>query len=260
MKLKYETIIYEEQDGIGILTLNRPRVLNALSPQLASEAEEVLDEAASKAGIKVVIIAGSERAFSCGADVGGGVPKLVTPRRHEANVITFVEFVSQFEKPTIAAISGYCLGGGCELALACDLRVASLTAKFGLPEIKIGLLAGAGGTQRLPRLIGLTKAKELLYSGDSVDAQEAYRIGLVNKVVPLESLMEEAKKMARVLMERPPLALKLIKKCVDIGMQIDLSSGLQYERKCAELLFGSEDAKEGVSAFLEKRKPTFTGK
>ena len=155
---------------------------------------------------------------------------------------------------------GLALGGGCELVMGCDLRIASTTAKFGQPEIKAGIIPGGGGTQRLPRLIGITRAKKLLFTGDIIDAEEAYQTGLVNSVVSVESMIQEAKKLSWLLAERPPLALKALKQCVNVGMQMDLNSAFAYEARCLEMLLGTEDAKEGIRAFKEKRQPKFTGR
>jgi enoyl-CoA hydratase len=164
------------------------------------------------------------------------------------------------DKPVIAAVSGLALGGGCELALACDLRIAAENATFGQPEIKIGVIPGAGGTQRLPRLVGLGRAKELLFTGDTIDAQEAYRIGLVNKVVPVEALMSETRKLALKVTKQPPLALKTTKAVVNEGINMNIQSALALEARGFEILFSTEDQKEGMKAFLEKRKPIFKGK
>lgn len=256
--MAYQTIIYEETAGIGILTLNRPRELNALSPELCHEASEVLSQAATDEEVKVVIITGGEKVFSAGADIKAlqreGVLKAAI---QEAD---FVNSLEGYEKPLIAAISGYALGGGCELALVCDYRLASITARLGVPEVKIGLFPSSGGVQRLARLIGVAKAKEMALWGDPIDAQEAYRLNLVNKVVPVESLIAEAKKLAQLLTEKPFLALKVIKRSIDTGMQMDIYSALKYDRRGLHVLAGSEDAQEGVRAFIEKRKPIFTGK
>jgi len=234
--MAYETIIYEKEEGVGILTLNRPQQRNAISPQLSAEVEDVFDQAAADEEVKVLIVTGGTETFSAGMDIkvgpgGGG--------RREPSIFSIVDGLDAFEKPTIAVISGFALGGGSELAMACDLRIASNTALFGFPEVNMGAMPGAGGTQRLPRLVGLAKAKEMLWSGERIDAQEAHRIGLVNKVVPVESLMEEAKKMAQVLVGKSPLSLKMIKKCVNDGMQMDLASGLQYAKNASSVLRAS---------------------
>jgi enoyl-CoA hydratase len=168
--------------------------------------------------------------------------------------------IEDFEKPVIAAVSGVAVGGGCELSLVCDLRIASETARFGVPEVKIGVIPAAGGTQRLPRIIGITRAKELLYTGDFIDAQEAYRLNLVNKVVPVDKLMDAAKELARKLMNNPPLSIKFAKRAVNAGMQLDLASALEYEAFCAAIVVASEDRMEGFKAFVEKRKPVYKGR
>lgn len=168
--------------------------------------------------------------------------------------------IEDFEKPVIAAVSGIALGGGCELALACDFRIASESAKFGLPEINLGGLPAGGGTQRLPRLIGVAKAKEMIMTGDSIDGREAYRIGLVNRVVPVDSLLEEAKKIAGRISEKAPLAMKMAKIAINKGIQMDLNSGLDYEAQCVTVLYKTEDRREAINAFKEKRKPLFKGR
>jgi enoyl-CoA hydratase len=256
--MAYQTIIYEKTEGMGILTLNRPQQLNALSPELCAEAREVLEQAARDEEVRVVIITGGEKVFSAGADIKAlqreGILSVALQE------LDFINGLEGYEKPLIAAVSGYALGGGCELALACDLRIASTTAQFGLPEVKIGLFPSSGGVQRLARLIGIAKAKEMAFSGEPIDAQEAYRLNLVNKVVAVESLMAETQKLARSLIERPPLALRVIKRSIDTGIQMDITSALEYDRRGLYVLAASEDAREGVTAFIEKRKPVFRGR
>lgn len=255
----FNTMTYEKEDHIAIITLNRPRSMNAINSEFVDELGRILNEITTDDEIGAVIITGSEKVFAAGADikevVGIGTPaqahKFVTKVQSVFNKIESVE------KPVIAAVSGLALGGGCELSLACDIRIAAENAMFGQPEIKIGVIPGAGGTQRLPRLIGLSRAKELLYTGDPVDAQEAYRIGLVNKIVPVESLMDEAKKMACKFIKQPGFALKITKMVVNEGINMDIQSALAHEARCFELLFSTEDQKEGMKAFVEKRKPVF---
>ncbi len=234
--MAYETIIYEKEEGVGILTLNRPEKRNAISPQLAAEVDDVLDKATTDEEVKVLIVTGGTETFSAGMDIKVGPG---SGGRRESTIFSIVDGLAAFEKPVIAAISGFTLGGGAELAMVCDLLIASNTALFGFPEVNMGAMPGAGGTQRLPRLVGLAKAKELLWSGERIDAQEAHRIGLVNKVVPVESLMEETKKLAQALAGKAPLALKMIKKCVNDGMQMDLASGLQYAKNAGNILTSS---------------------
>lgn len=212
--------------------------------------------------IGAVILRGNEAAFAEGADLNE-LAKISSPadaREQDARDSTVFQKFASRRQPTIAAVSGFALGGGCELAIACDIRNAADNAKFGQPEIKLGLLPGQGGTQRLPRLRGECKAKELLFSGDIIDAEEALRIRLVNKVVPLALLLEEARAMALIFVRQPRFALETIKSLVNNGVNIDLPSALAYEGRCFVSLLGTEDQKEGVSAFLEKRRPVFTGR
>ncbi len=209
--------------------------------------------------VRVVVLHGAGRAFCAGADIKAmseGEPSAVLGRAMSA-LCTRVEGLSRV---TIAAVHGYATGGGCEMALACDLRLAASGARFGLPEVKLGLLPGSGGTQRLTRIIGAGRAKMVMYTGDFVDAETALQWGLVNQVVPEDRLLEEAGKLAQTLLERPPLAVRLIKSCIDVGSQMDLRSGLEYEGRCAQILGGSEDAWEGMRAFVEKREAKFKGR
>lgn len=260
----YHTIIYEKEEGIGIITLNRPKQLNAITFQLKQEVSQVLDKIEVDEEVKAVILTGGTKAFSAGADIKerSGL-KRTQPEYYFNQKKTHIDFygkIEHFEKPVIGAVSGVAVGGGCEISLACDLRIASDTARFGVPEVKLGVIPSGGGTQRLPRIIGITKAKELLFTGEFIDAQEAYRLGLVNKVVPVEQLMDEAKAMAQKIALNPPLAVKFAKRAVNAGMQMDLMSGLDYETHCAALLVTSEDREEGFKAFVEKRKPVFKGR
>lgn len=259
--MTYETIIYEEKDGIAIITLNRPQSLNAINTKLAQEFEEVVVKVSEDDDIRVVIITGGNKVFCVGADIKEAITKETTLlqqiniRRH----YRFYQKIEDMGKPVIAAIAGHCLGGGLEIALACDLRIVAENTSIGDAHSKIGVIGGAGATTRLPRLVGMTKAKEMIFTGDPIDAQEAYRIGLVNKVVPVESLMDEAMKMAETLQQRPPITLRLSKMCINDGMRMDLLSSLEYEQKCSVILGLSEDTKKGIKAFIEKRKPVYKG-
>jgi len=258
----YETIILEKEAPVGIIKLNRPPV-NPLSVKSYLELYDAVSELEKDENIGAIIITGNgEKAFAAGLDVKDVMGKSAVetldflwsaPRK------TF-DKLTGIEKPTIAAIFGLALGGGCEVALCCDLRIASEDAVIGLPEINLGIMPGSGATQRLPRLIGVTKAKEMLFTGDTINAQEAYRIGLVNKVVPREKLMEEAMTLAKKLAAKPRAALGLIKRCIDNGLNMDLPSGLTLEMDCFAIAFTSEDGREGINAFVEKRKPVFKGK
>lgn len=256
--MPYETLIYQKEDGTAIITLNRPERLNALSYQLMAELEQVADDISEAGEVRAVILTGAGRGFCAGADLKErSDPGVKQPIRKRYTVFHKIE---DLDKPVIAAINGVAIGGGLELTLVCDFRIASDLARLGLGEIKLGVIPAGGGTQRLPRLIGAARAKRLLFFGDHIDAQEALRIGLVDEVVPAEELMPRAKQMAKELAERPPLALKIAKSCVNLGLQMDLAAALDYEAKCASILVASEDRIEGMRAFLEKRKPVFKGK
>ncbi len=260
-KLKQELII-DQQGPIGILTLNRPEALNALSHPLMDQMEEALKNFEADAAIRVVVIAGSERAFAAGADISEMQGKTSAEMRADLHLSRW-DKVSNFLKPTIAAISGYALGGGCELALACDLRVASETAVFGQPEISIGVIPGAGGTVRLARLLGRALALEMVLTGRRISAHEALNLGMVNRVVPVELFLDEAIKLAHQIAAMPPLAVAAAKKSVLSALSPDYPSypaALQLERELFYSLFDTEDQKEGMRAFIEKRKPNFKGK
>ena len=256
-----DTIKFEKNEGIGIIFLNRPKQMNALSVDLVEELSGLLDEIAGDVEIGVVIITGNERVFCVGADIKevSSVDSPVKAHSFFAKIRSLFDKIEDLEKPVIAAVAGFALGGGCELALACDLRIAAENAKFGLPEIKLGIIPGGGGTQRLLRIMGVTKAKELIYTGESIDAKEAFARGLVNKVVTVESLMDEAKKMASKVTRHPSFALKMAKHAVNGGINMDIKSAIAYEARCLEILFSTEDMNEGINAFIEKRKPNFLG-
>jgi enoyl-CoA hydratase len=257
--MSYKTIRLEKENGLRILTLNRPDRLNAINYDLALDLENITAEIEEDGEARVVIVTGAGRGFCAGADIkemaDPNAKKLPLGRRY-----TFFNKLEDLTKPVIAAINGACNGGGLEIALCCDFRIASEAASFGFGEVKIGVIPAAGGTARLPRLIGPARAKEFLYFGNRVDAQEAYRIGLVNKVVPPENVMTEARKWAMELAERPPLSLKMLKYLVNLGMQMDLLGAIDYEAKCAAILMNSEDRTEGIRAFVEKRKSVFKGR
>ena len=262
--MSFETILYEKEGGIGIITLNRPKQLNAITFKLKEEVSGLLDEIEKDDDIKVVIITGGSKAFCAGADIKerSGI-RQAQPEYYFNQRKTHVDFygkIENFEKPVIAAVSGVAVGGGCEISLACDFRIASETARFGVPEVKLGMIPAGGGTQRLPRIIGVGRAKELLFTGDFIDAHESLRVGLVNKVFPVDQLMEETKTLALKIANNPPLSVKYAKRCVNVGIQLDLMSGLDYETQCASVLTTSEDRIEGFQAFVEKRKPVFKGR
>jgi enoyl-CoA hydratase len=258
----YETLIVEREDKVAIIKLNRPPV-NPLNTKLYHELYDVTCELEKDPNIGAIIITGNgDKAFGAGLDVKeihgkSGVEMLDftwTASRRAFDKLTGIE------KPTIAAVFGLCLGGGCEVALCCDLRIASEDAVFGLPEINLGIMPGSGATQRLPRIMGAARAKEMLFTGDQFNAQDAFRMGLANKVVAKDKLMEEAKALAKKLAAKPKVALGLIKRCVDNSFNADMSTGLTMEMNAFAIAFTSEDGREGVGAFVEKRKPNFKGK
>jgi enoyl-CoA hydratase len=260
--MAYKHLLYEEKDGIGILTLNRPDKLNAFNTQLFQEFYEVLTEIQKNPQIKAVIITGAgQKAFCAGADVDEFLemnPILASDYCLER--LKILALVENFTKPIIAAINGFALGGGCELAMSCHIRIASERAKLGQPEVKLGIMPGWGGTQRLPRLVGKGIALELLLTGKHIDAHEAYRIGLVNKVVKPEELMDAAMNLAKEITNNSPVAVQFILKAVNEGTETGLTYGLELESKLFGLCFTTQDMREGIKAFLERRKPKFTGK
>jgi len=259
--MEYETILYNKAESIGTITLNRPRSYNALSIQMLKELSHVLSEIERDVEIKVVLITSSGKHFAAGADITefGSINSPVDAYDFIKH-LDVLHRIEGLDRPVIAAISGFALGGGCELSMCCDIRIAAENATFGQPEIKIGVMPGAGGTQRLPRLIGMSKAKELLYTGDMINASEAYRLGLVSRVVPVESLMDEARALALKIACQPGVALRATKLAVNGGIDMDIKSAIAYEARCFEMLFSTEDKKEGTKAFLEKRKPVFIDK
>ena len=259
---QYANLLFENNAGIGIVTLNRPKALNALSYEMLKELNSLLDRIAQDETVKVVIITGSgEKAFAAGADITEMQPLSAIEGRKWAKFGQEIfSKLDHLPQPVIAAINGFALGGGCELAMACDMRIASKKAKFGQPEVGLGIIPGFGGTQRLPRLVGKGHAKELLLTGDMIDAQEAYRIGLVNKVTTAEELMITAKVIAEKIMSRAEIAVRLCKSAVNKGMDMDLTSGTAYEAESFGLCFSTGDQKEGMNAFLAKHKAAFTGK
>ncbi len=258
----YKTLIYEKKENIGLLTINRPEKLNAISNELISELKNLLDEIENDEGLRVLIITGAgDKAFVAGADIKELVDRDARlGRRISQERQKIFSRIENLSVPVIAAVNGYALGGGLELALACSIRVCSEKAQFGAPEVKLGIIPGDGGTQRLPRLVGLGRAMELILTGDFIDAQEAYRIGLVNKVLPQEELMEKAMELAKKIASRPPLAVRFAKEAVNRSQEGDAASGFALESYLHALSCTTEDKKEGVSAFLEKRKGKFKGK
>jgi enoyl-CoA hydratase len=261
--MPYEHILVEREHNIAVLTINRPGKYNALNDEVVAEISAALDELAADDGVRSIIITGAgDKAFISGADIGmlqafKSSPEAVANSRRGQAVMLKIE---NLPKAVIAAINGYALGGGLELAMACDIRIAADTARLGQPEINLGLSPGYGGTQRLPRLVGKGMAKLLILTGDMIDAQEALRIGLVQKVVPLAELMSEAEALAKKLGTKPPLTLAACKEAINVGLEVDLERGLSIESMEFGVLSTTEDYEEGTTAFLEKREPVFTGR
>jgi enoyl-CoA hydratase len=257
--MPYEFIRSEADPPVGIVTIDRPHVLNALNHQTISELVDALEAFDRDPAIGCLILTGGERAFAAGADVTQMVDASPVDVLRDDNYARWAR-LRALHKPVIAAVSGYAFGGGCELALMCDLIVASETAQFGQPEVKIGIIPGAGGTQRWTRAVGKAKAMEVVLTGDPVSAVEAERLGLITRVVPVGAHLEEAKRLARIIASRPPLAVRLAKEAVNQADELSLASGLELERKLFYLLFASDDKREGMRAFLEKRPARFTGR
>jgi enoyl-CoA hydratase len=254
----YENLTVSVEESIGTITINRPKVLNALNTATLKELKNAALEMQANDQVKVVILTGAERAFAAGADISEMMPMTAIQGAEHGRLGQ--DAFSTFEnlgKPVIAAVNGFALGGGCELAMACDIRVASEKAKFGQPEVKLGVTPGFGGTQRLPRLVGRAKAKELIFTGDMIDAKEAHRIGLVNSVFPPEELMAAAKKLAGQIAANGEIAVSLCKRAINQGMEVDLKSGCALEAEIFGLCFSTEDQKEGMKAFIEKRPAIF---
>ena len=260
--LQLQNVLYEKKGPIAYVTLNRPKVLNALSQAVFSELKEVFGDARDDASVRGVILTGSgDKAFAAGADIAEmststGVQAEESTRHAQA----VTELIENLGKPVIGAVNGFALGGGCELAMACTIRIASENAKFGQPEVKLGIMPGAGGTQRLPRLIGKGRALQLILTGDIVSVQEAYRIGLVNEVVPLANLISRAEAILHQINSNAPLGVKFSIDAVNKGLDGSVSEGLLIEASLFGICAGSEDKKEGTTAFLAKRAPQFQGR
>ncbi len=256
--MDYETILVTIEDAVGLIQLNRPKVLNALNSRVMTELGQALGDLEANDAIRCIVIHGSERAFSAGADIDE--MKSATPTDMlKRNWIAAWDRPRKMSKPVIAAVSGYALGGGCELAMACDMIIASESAQFGQPEINIGVIPGAGGTQRLTRAIGKSRAMELTLTGKFLSAKEAEMRGLVSRVVPVEAYLEEAKALAREIASKAPVAARLAKECVNKVFEMSLEEGLEFERRAFYFLFSTHDQREGMEAFLAKRKPAWKG-
>lgn len=253
---QYETVLTERDGGVGMVTLNRPDALNALSEQLVEDAVAALRVFEADETIGCMVLTGSGRAFAAGADIKE-MAALDFVTAYQSDFIASWDRITTFRKPVIAAVSGHALGGGCELAMMCDFIIAAETAKFGQPEIKLGIMPGVGGTQRLTRLVGRAKAMDLILTGRTMDAAEAERIGLVSRVVPADALIEEAKKAAATIAGFARTAVVAAKECVHRADEVSLSEGVRFERRLFHALFSTHDQKEGMAAFTEKRQADF---
>jgi len=259
--MNYENVLFEIRDGVGVMTFNRPKVLNALNPATLDEVADVMARAAREDAIRVLVFTGAgDKAFVAGADINeflGFTPLSALLFAEKGHRISLG--IEQLPKPVIACVNGFALGGGCEIAMSCDFIYASDKARFGQPEVNLGLIPGFGGTQRLSRLVGRAKAKEMCMTGEMIDAQQAKDLGLVAKVFPADQLFDETMKVARTLASKSMAVLNSIKKVINSGLDMDLKNACVLEAQAFGVCFGTEDMREGVSAFLEKRKPQFKG-
>ena len=257
--MAYQHILVSSEEGVGLIALNRPEVLNALNQALMEELAGAMEALDRDDAVRCLVLTGNDRAFAAGADVNefadATAAEMVRGYRFQQ-----WQRIRMIGKPVVAAVSGFALGGGCELAMSCDIIVASETARFGQPEIRLGLIPGAGGTQRLTRAVGKSRAMELILTGRYLSAQEALARGLVSRVVPVEIYLDEAKRLAREIATQPPIAVRMAKEAVLQAFETTLGGGLEFERRCFHLLFSTDDKREGVRAFLEKRPAQFTGR
>ena len=261
MPQTYETLLFEKRGRVGIITINRPDKRNALNIKTREEGAALLDELRNDDSVGVVVITGAgDKAFIAGADIAEFAGRTASMQRDVMTGRSLFTAIDSFPKPVIAMVNGYCLGGGCELALACDIRIASESASFGQPEINLGIIPGGGGTQRLTRLVGEGKAMELILTGEIIDARTAFSIGLVNHVVPADQLETKTLEIANRIAEKGPISVRMAKEAVKLASRSNLDEGLRREVDLFALCFSTEDKDEGVKAFLEKRKPEFKGR
>jgi enoyl-CoA hydratase len=258
--LPYETLLVSIEDGVATITLNRPDALNAFNNQLMDDLSACLDAVEADANVGCIVITGSAKAFAAGADIKEMAPKTFADVYGEDFITANWERVTRCRKPVIAAVAGFALGGGCELAMMCDFIIAADTAKFGQPEIKLGVIPGAGGTQRFARAAGKAKAMDMILTGRMMGAEEAERCGIVARIVPADALLEEAHKTAKTIAGYGSLSVMAAKECVDRAFETGLSEGVRFERRLFHGLFGSDDQIEGMAAFSEKRAANFTKK
>jgi enoyl-CoA hydratase len=258
--VKYETIMASADGNVGVITLRRPEALNALDTKMVTELIDCLNDYDKQDEVRCVVIAGSEAAFSAGADIKEMVDKTAIEMAMTGHFFPLWDRVGRYQKPIVGALSGFVLGGGLELAMSCDVLVASETTKFGQPEINIGVIPGGGGTQRLTRAVGKYKAMEMVLTGKMIGAEEAKALGLVSRVVPKEAFLSEAMAVAKEIASKSPVAVRFAKQAVNKAFEMGLSNGLDFERELFYMLFASEDKDAGMKAFLEKRKAEFKGK
>jgi enoyl-CoA hydratase len=258
--MAYETLIVEVEDYVTLIRLNRPEAMNALNARLMGELATAMAAADADSNTRCIILTGTEKSFAAGADVKEMADKTFTEVFVENLFVAETKAIAAVRKPVIAAVSGYCLGGGCELAMMCDFIIAADTVKFGQPEINLGIVAGMGGTQRLTRLVGKSKSMDMHLTGRFMEAPEAERCGLVSRVFPAKDLMAEVNKIAQKIVEKSAISTRAVKECVDRAGETTLAEGLLFEQRMFNAMFATEDQKEGMAAFLEKRQPQFRDK
>lgn len=256
--MEFIKVSQDHAPHVALVQLNRPKELNALNLQLMNELCEALQDLDKNDDVRVIVLTGNERAFAAGADIRQ-LSEKSSIDMYKMDLFSLWRKIASTRKPIVAAVSGFALGGGCELAMSCDMIVASETAQFGQPEIKIGVIPGAGGTQRLTKAVGKVKAMEMILTGKFINAEEALKLGLINTIVPVELFLSEATKLANEIAAMPPLAVQMAKESINRSFEVSLEEGLYFERKNYNMLYSSEDQKEGMNAFIEKRKPNFKG-